>query len=359
MREISRKEKEKLTSHLYYLELEGVITREQVELAKESYKEKEKISPLSIVLILSSILIGLGLLIAITAIWDDLPSLLQIGVLVSISSAFYFLSHKFRNKLFKTSRAFYYIATFAALMCPEIMNYTFESSYYFTIVIEMLIIGAAAYYRKDSFLSLVYAMMLIKNMTIFSTETIHLLMIIAPFLLLFILYSRKRVPESTSIFIASIILPTIYLLAFFESIDTEEYIQLIVILQIGVLLVFAKKKVHSNIAEWIGTLMIMFSGLFLMTEMIWDGFSEIYRLGLSISFTLILVAIATLMMKKNPMNSIFIFGLVVMELYYNYTFDTMPKSIFFLTSGFILLSIGYFIEKFRRKKADVNEDSNT
>ena len=59
------------------------------------------------------------------------------------------------------------------------------------------------------------------------------------------------------------------------------------------------------------------------------------------------------------MNSIFIFGLVVMELYYNYTFDTMPKSIFFLTSGFILLSIGYFIEKFRRKKADVNEDSNT
>ena len=169
-------------------------------------------------------------------------------------------------------------------MCPEIMNYTFESSYYFTIVIEILIIGAAAYYRKDSFLSLVYAMMLIKNMTIFSTETIHLLMIIAPFLLLFILYSRKRVPESTSIFIASIILPTIYLLAFFESIDTEEYIQLIVILQIGVLLVFAKKKVHSNIAEWIGTLMIMFSGLFLMTEMIWDGFSEIYQLGLSILF---------------------------------------------------------------------------
>jgi uncharacterized membrane protein len=147
-------------------------------------------------------------------------------------------------------------------------------------------------------------------------------------------------------------LVTLYAIAFTLNKYIKNYtITILIFFIIGILMYFIYLGYHKYIFNLQGNIIYGTAGLMLTFPDNWGDFkffnvpnSKIISITFSICFLIFLLLQTR---KKNIISLLFIF-FIIMRFYFDTLYDFIPKSLFFIIGGLILLTFGYYFERFRK-----------
>jgi uncharacterized membrane protein len=133
--------------------------------------------------------------------------------------------------------------------------------------------------------------------------------------------------------------------------NVEGLVIAFVFLGLGLLMSYIPFKVNRSIFKLEGAITFGISGLFLTSHHIWDNFS-VFGDGtfISVVFSVIFVVFLLLQTKKGSLVALVFICATICRYYFDTFYDFMPKSIFFLLGGLILLAFGTYFERLRNKR---------
>lgn len=346
-----------LKGELDYHQQNGTINDEQKDQILDSYQTKLGLNFIKVLLTIGGILVGLGILSFIASNWMQLGKLAKISVILFTYLGFFTASYKTSESYPKTSRGLLYSALLSYGAGIFLIGQTFNFGGHFSSAFLLWTAGVfpAALLFRDK-LVYVFALFLVGAYIIGCIEADRYaigLLVIIPIML----WSFKQFDYSNLVAVSNnlVYLFTIgYLVNEFEL--SGFYIALIYLL-IGSGMHFYPYKHNREVFQIQGLIVFGISGISLTVADIWDDLivhsnAEIISIIFAICFVLFLLWLTK---KENIIALVFI-CLVILRYYTDTMYDFLPKSIFFIIGGLVLLGFGYYFEKMRKKKGGIVHD---
>lgn len=106
-----------------------------------------------------------------------------------------------------------------------------------------------------------------------------------------------------------------------------------------------------------GSIIFGMAGLLLTLREIWN---DLYYIGdpdmISIIFAIAYIVFLFMLTKKGNLISLVFICITIFRYYSDTFYDFMPKSLFFVIGGLILVGFGYYFEKMRKKIGGDNNE---
>jgi uncharacterized membrane protein len=275
------------------------------------------------------------------------PSYLLIVILLVLFGIGHFLFNR-NNILF--------IANLVLLYQFIEMKFMFgpdEASYVMALIIPLLFAIRFFIFKENKLMLLANVVLLyqfvelkfvLNGVTGFEGGYPWLLMIIIPFLYAF---GHKWMNKSVSMFVANFVLTLQWAVMTMSYLNIEViafYVLLIFV--VGIVQSHIQLPAYKNVMKVIGFTMQFIAGLILSFSEVWRG------LDASVPFWLIfgiLYACYILYLVYNQqLMGVVIFSVLIVRFYVDISLQFMNKSIAFFIGGFLLIALGYWIEKTRR-----------
>lgn len=352
MKKITASYYRQLQEELHYLVKKQVISKEQQEQALEQYEVKEGLSTLSIILAIGAILIGLGVLIAVSTNWSQFSLLLKFSILFISTLASYVVAFALQHHFEKTARAFYYIAAFitgaslyfiASLYMNHIETGTIALMWAITLIPLVL-------FLVDLPITLLFAASLLWASAGYATIFSFGILLILPLIAFLMWVNEVKLKESKLGFFSVVLVLVVWIAALMSSIDVPGIVPISLIFILGIALFFNHFEKYFNLSRWLGTIIISITSLSLMGRFTWQAVSENSASIYSTSFTIAFAIFAFALLKYAPLQSIVFIGILIARLYFDYTFDLIPQSLFFVIAGLLMIGFGYWFERTRRNE---------
>ncbi len=333
----------------------GEISSEQVHQILSHYEVKQ-FSFIRILVTLGAILIGFGVLSFIASNWETLGKPMRLGLIFASYSISLFTGFKLRDNLPKTSRSLIYLAMIIYGAGIFLIGQMFHFAGHFSGAFLLWAIGIIpiSIYLKDELLFL-FAQILTFVYFDGSLFESHPYWIYA---LIVLFYLVQRYFSAIHLFItnALVINWLIYMMA--ETLDIEVILILFTLFFLGIGLFFYKFTNSSYVFKIQGALLFGITGFILTFKDVWyySMAIKIAQPG-SIIFSIIFLMFLLFLIRKENLFALALFGVIIIRFYFDTMYDFMPKSLFFLTSGLILLFFGYYFER-KRKEIRKGSDSH-
>ncbi len=331
---------------------ENALSAEQADQLIEGYEPTQTFSFIRILSAIGSLLLGFGILSFIASNWDVMSRPLKLVTIIGFLIAFNLSGYLMRKSYPKTSAALFYVGALiygAGIFLIEQL-FHISSSNQTSFLLWAVGLLPLAFLRKDIILK-VSTLVLFFIWLFSSTLEANLFPWLGIILLLpfYLLYIQKK--DVLLLFLTNAFGLLWLLMAFFElEIDTLWIAFAFFIL--GLILLYQKQLILAVQ----GNLLIGISGLTLTIPEIWDLSNK----GTSYFIPAIIfaVALSLYLLKRIHGGSLFSIVLIcalIIRYYVDLTYDFLPKSIFFIIAGLILLGFGYSFER-RRRQGGVNHE---
>ena len=334
----------------------GEISSEQVNQILSHYEVKQ-FSFIRILVSLGAILIGFGILSFIASNWEMLGKPIRLGLIFASYSITLFLGFKLREALPKTSRSFIYLAMIIYGAGIFLIGQMFHFAGHFSGAFLLWAIGVIpiSIYLKDGLLFLFAQILtfIYFDGSLFESHPYW----IYPLIVLF--YFVQRYFSAIHLFITNglVINWLIYIMA--ETLDIDLVLILFVLFILGIGIFFYKFTTYSYVFKIQGSLLFGITGFMLTFKDNWYPFVAIkIAQPSSIVFSVLFLAFLLFLIRKENLFALALFGIIIIRFYFDTMYDFMPKSLFFLSSGLILLLFGYYFERKRKEiknGSDINE----
>ena len=341
---ITKKQYEFLEHELTYLQRAGTISEEEKKRMLASYDVKDGLSFITILLAISALLLGLGILTFVASNWMYISKGLKFLVIIVCLIGVNFAGVKFETRFPKTSRSMHYagILIFGAgiFLIEQMFNISINFNSSFLLwAIGTVCIG---YFLKDrtiilftSFLLLIYL-----NGSIFLDETSYPLAILIFLPVLYYLVTQFDYPRFLS-FIMNVLAINTIILFLMEIVpklveDNSRTTILFILFILGIVLTYIRVPLKlQKITAIQGHILHGITAIFLTYEF-------------SIWFPLAYFIFLLYLIQKGSLTSIVIICALIFR-YYTDSFEFLPKSLLFIIGGLLLLVFGFFFEKQRKK----------
>lgn len=351
MKTITQKHFDDVIEELRYLEQQQVISSEQVQAAKQHYQVKPPLSILSIILTVGAILIGIGVLIAVSTNWMYFSAITKFSLLIGATLASYVLAFSLQTKFERTSRALYYVAVFIAGASLYFIEglYTNMVNFMTTALLWALVIAPLAYFLRDVFLTLLFAVAIFIATVNYYDASLIAIISLLPFIAALLWFNLRKLHNNKLLLVATVGLAIMWLTTFGDYFNAPAYSVLLVVFCLGLALFFIRFTQHATLTRWLGTLLLSFTGAMLMSDFSWQSFHQTTATTLSIIFTIGFAVLAFSLLRTAHLQAIVLLAVLIITVYSNYTFDLIPKSVFFVVAGLLLIGFGYWFERTRRE----------
>jgi len=337
-----------VSKELDHFESSGLITEEQKTGILEIYEIKGGLNFIRVVVTIGAILVGLGILSFIASNWDGISHLIKLliifGVFGGVNLAGYMLSEN--NP--KTGRSLIYLGTLAYGAGIFLIGqmYNFGGEFPTAFLLWSLGVLPMAFQLKDKYL------MLFANFLF----GVYLL---GSFDQGFPYAGWAGVPIT---YLAFNYFDKSRLLLFFANLTSLSFILQIAIRYeaeglhvallfffIGLVMYGAKHNFEPDIFRVQGNILFGVTGVILTFPDIWDVLVNVQSTRLvSILFALAFVGLLFFLIRKGNLISL-IFVCITIFRYYTDTFAFLPKSLFFIVGGLLLLAFGFYFERMKTK----------
>lgn len=345
-RQITKANFSLVSKELDHFESTGLITGEQKTGILENYEIRSGLNFVRVVVTIGAILVGLGILSFIASNWDGISHLVKLliifGFFGGVNAAGYMLSEI--NP--RTGRSLIYLGTLAYGAGIFLIGqmYNFGGDFPTAFLLWSLGVLPMAIHLKDEFL------MLFAN-------------------ILFGVYLFGSLEQGFP-YAGWIGVPLVYiayhsfdksrLLLFFANLTTLSFILQITIryeveglyaallfFLIGLVMYSLKHNFEPDIFKVQGNILFGVTGVILTIPDLWDVLVGVQSTRLaSILFALAFVALLFFLIRKGSLISL-IFVCITIFRYYTDTFAFLPKSLFFIVGGLLLLAFGFYFERMR------------
>ena len=352
MRVVRETELKFLKRELDYLAAAEIITPEKAEQIESLYEVRDKPSFTRTLLYVGSILIGAGILSFIASNWAEMAKPIKFLLIVGIFIACQFAGYKLEGNYPKTSKSFYYLGVIvfgAGIFLVEQMFHiggsTQDAFLWWAIGIIPL-----AWVLRDKWILLAaafFSLFHLMDATYLQGRVIPIWIVVLIVALYFlngkIAFSRGTAFVNGVVQLVFLVTVINFFLLRYGSFD-EPFIQGLILLVIGIVLVLRKGKIH-DIYVYLGYVTHGCAALLLSFNETWPAQVE----WLYIPFSLLYLLFLLYLIKRGSLFSIIILCVMIFRFYLDISFEFLPKSFVFIIGGVLLLGFGFYFEKQRRK----------
>lgn len=336
------------------------ITAEQLDIMLDTYEVKEKLNFIQVLLVVGSILIGLSVLSFIASNWEEMSKLTKFLLIIFFYLGVYIASFSIQEKYPKTSRSLIYLGVLIYGSGIFLVGQIFHFGGSFTDAFLLWAVGIIPliFLLKDK---LIFAFLHILLFVYLNGQYVYdefplILLLVIPLLYL----AQRYIKEDKIAFLTNLL--TLNFLWYFLDVTLGLEIELVTIIFfiIGLLLYFVKIPYYTSILKLQGNLIFSIAGFFMTFKWLWEdiNFVNVADQPVHIVFSVLFFILLLLLVRKENLISLFFVGLVILRYYFDAMYDFLPKSVFFLIGGVILLGFGYYFERKRRwiKGGEANEN---
>lgn len=349
---ISKKHYQSLKSELSYIKAHNIIDDEQYDKSMLLYQPKQDYSFTKVILTVAAVLIGIGILSFIAGNWNIIPAAVKFLLVVFLQSAAFYAFVKTAKSYPKTSVSFLYLGILifggGIFLVQQIFNITFNSNAEF--LLWGLGIIPIAFVYKDKFV-LFAAQLLILSYIVITDFSLAVFTVIA--LVMMLLYHKLNEHYKEGSFLLTLSFAVSFLSVigkFLYILEPEAYIAAALYFVVGIAMFYWNKPgvYNKSFINWIGTAVILVSGVFLTIEETYSYFGGA-AFTIAVIFAALYAAILLYWLKKGRIQSIILICSLILRYYFDLTFRFSSKSLVFIVAGLILGAFGFWFEKERRE----------
>lgn len=359
MRNFTKSKFKVLKDELDFYKDNNLITVDQYKNIMNLYSIKNDLNFITVVLLIGSVLIGLGILTFIASNWEALGKLSKFLIILIIFLCFNFGSYKFYNILPRTSKSLLYcgVITFGAGIFLIGQMFNFGGELTTSVLLWTIGVLPVAMLFSDKVLfvfSNILLLIYVNNHL--STNTLPL----AIFILIPILYylnSYFGYDKVITFFNNWIVINTFILLL--DKYGNNFTINIIVSFIIGMIMYYIPITFQKNVFRFQGNIIYGITGIMLTFPSNWSDLKFLTDSNtriISIVFSIIFLIFLLLETHKKNLISLPIILFIIMRYYFDTLYDFMPKSLFFIIGGLVLIGFGYYFEKFRKDSRGEKND---
>lgn len=346
-RSITKSQHQFLTEEFDFFVEQGLLPPNQKDSLLELYAVKGGLSFVRIILLLGALLVGLGILSFIASNWQVMSKVSRFGLILISFVGFQLAGYKLTNLYPKLARSLTYISVFIYGAGIFLIGQMFNFGGHFTQAFLLWAVGILplAFFTKDQIIHFFIHLLLLVYINGYSGLNQYPLtaLILCP-LLYYGTTTMGNAPLLT--FMNNLIAFNLlgYTLHYYHM--APELITL-AFFGLGVALHLLPPNFNRGIFKLQGILMLGIAGLILTFRDAWGAYA---LANINIYFTLVFLALILALIRKGNLIALVFFCLTILRFYTDTFYDFMPKSLFFITGGVMLLGFGYYFEKQRHQQ---------
>ncbi|WP_153722145.1 DUF2157 domain-containing protein [Sporosarcina cascadiensis] len=348
-RKISKPEYAFLKKEFTFLEQQGKLDSKNAQDLLALYEPKGAANFVRLLLVFGAILVGAGILSFIAGNWNALTPYAKFGLILISFILSYIAGYKLEQNYEKTSRSMYYIgaAIYGAGIFLIGQSFHLDHAVYTDFLLWAVGILPLAYYLKDQLLAVFASVFLIiYSFTAFETGGFgpYWLLLLLPILFWM---NEKRLGRKGSIFVMLVLLTTAFIVNSLEVWHVDEWISMLIIFAVGLLLALFPVRHYAAESSWVGSVLFGATGIMLTFPFSWR---ELPLENIApYLFTALFIVLLIYFLRKDSLPAILITCALIYRYYADITYDFMPKSLFFIVGGLLLIGFGFWFEKSRRE----------
>ena len=353
-RKLSDEQKQFLNQELQYLYDQEAIN-DVVEL--DDYYEIDQRKPFSVMttsLTVGAVLVGIGFLLFIASNWSAMSSMTKYLIVLFGVIVFYVAGWKLEQSLPKTSRSCYYLGGFLYGAGIILIGQTFHlggQAYQALLAWAIGIFPLAYYLRDKAVLTFVIVLLFFNSMQMAINGSFPFAVLIAiPAIYALIHYVMNK---SNFLFFLNTVLLVQFLHLQLWNAGANTLTVVVILFIIGLLLYKLPLNGYRNIAALSGHLLHGIYGIALTVPYIWEStFSADVSSILAIVFAVLYGLFVFWLIQGGNVVAIMILCGLIFRFYVDISYDFLPKSVFFLLGGIILILFGFWFEKKAKRRGD-------
>ena len=345
---LSQRHYQFLKDRLEEVQDQKVIDENQKTMILDQYEMKERLDFVQVVVTIGAILMGLGAILFVSSNWEVIPNLLKVIILWSAIIISLGFSYTTKKTSINVSKALLYltILIFGASLFLIDLAYQFNIESYTLIFIWTLATLVLSAIHKDVLL-FIFAHVLTGFFILIGFESFIFIQAIILVGLLFLgidYFNFKKL-----LIFGSLTVLQILFLYTFDYMSVEPLIRALFFLSEGLILYYTKFSSNKDITEFSGLLLIGAASFSLTFPFIYEEAFLIENGSfISLPFTLVLIIYLFTLIEKNKLTPLLIIAVLIVRFYADTFYDTLPRSLFFIIGGAMMLGMGIFIERRRR-----------
>lgn len=344
---------------LNVFEDEGIITEEQKSRMVDSYEVAKGVNLIRLISVVGSVLVGLGILTYIAGNWHNMSPTIRMTFIIIGMVGFYVSGMQLDQLYPKTARALRYIALFifggGLFLTDQTFHLNRNVSFHFLVWASGLLI--AMQFEKDNFLLYFFqALIGASSVSLFDSHSMTLLEFMTYFavvligVLLSVRLSDIQYRTKLSAFLCgiNILFAAMTVMVYFE-VEALYFASIVMLLGLVFLMRTPVGRHATELMNQLGLIVAGFAGFALTFSDPWQDALHIDGNTPSIIFTVVLILGLFYLVKREFVGAIGFIALIIMRYYFDTFYDFMPKSLFFVIGGGILIGFGVYLESVRRK----------
>lgn len=355
-RKISEEQEQFLKKELQYLYDQEAIN-DVIEL-DEYYdiQKRQHFSIMSISLSVGAILVGIGFLIFIASNWSAMSSMTKYLIIFFGVIGLYVTGWKLENTFPKTSRSLYYLGGFLYGAGIILVGQTFHlkgQTYHALLAWAIGILPLAYYLRDKAILAFVIALLFINSTQVYMNGSFPIAVLIAiPLIYALIHYVFQK---SNFLFFLNTVLLVLFIHTQLWNAGAGTLTVVAVMFVLGMIIFLRPINGYRRITTLSGSLIHGAYGIALTIPEIWvSAFSTDISSILAIVFAICYGLFVLWLIHGGNVVAIITLCGIIFRFYMDISYDFLPKSLFFIIGGIILILFGFWFEK--NRKGEVNLD---
>ncbi|AFM40219.1 putative membrane protein [Desulfosporosinus acidiphilus SJ4] len=333
---------------LDYYRMNGLISDQQTKDILEIYEIKEGLNFIRTLVTMGAILVGLGILSFIASNWDGLNNMAKLSIIFIAFGGSNFAGYVLEDHYPKTGRSLIYLGTlvYGAGIFLIGQLYNFGGNFSTAFLLWALGVVPMALQLKDKYL------MLFANVLfgIYLAGTVQQGFPYAAVIGLPVLYyAFKFLNRSKLLLFFANAVSLEFILVLLLRCETKGLYVALTFLLIGLLMYGTANRFKRGIVKIQGNIILGVSGVFLTFPGFWEVLVSLQSARIaSIIFSLLFVGLLFALIRRGSVISLIFVCLTIFR-YYIDTFAFLPKSLFFILGGLLLLGFGFYIERVRKQ----------
>jgi uncharacterized membrane protein len=335
-----------MEKEVHFYESNDLISREQKDTILNLYEVKNRLNFIRVIVTIGAILVGLGVLSFIAGNWDGMSKLLKLAIIFGLFVGINCFSFRLLDRYPKTGRSLIYLGALVygagIFLIGQMFN--FGGDFATAFLLWSLGITPMAIQQKDKYLllfaNILFAVYL--NMSYHGAFPYLALLGIPALYYAFHFFQRSGL----LLFFAN--LTTLNFILFLAiRYEVEGFYTALTFLFIGLLMYFLRHSLQPKIFKFQGNVVFGVAGIALTFASLWHELIPTYDVLASTIFAIAFLVLLFALIRKGSLTSLILVCLTIFR-YYVDTFQFLPKSIFFVVGGLILLGFGYYFERLRK-----------
>lgn len=337
----------------------GIITQQQVDDMMTYYEEDAGLSFIKVLVTIGSILIGLGIISFIASNWQEIGKVAKVLIIIAALGTSLLGSYKLEKGYPKTSRALLYLSTLiygaGIFLMEQTFNYSAEVTLGFSLWVFGTVIVALLFKEKYIFifshiLSIIYISGSF-NENIIAVSLIFIIVFYA---------GNKYFNHSNIVTFFNNLVALDFCLYFLNHLNLDGIYIAIIFFILGNIMYYVKHGLNREVFKVQGIVVAGVSGIFLTYKDIWQQLSFINNANyVAIGFGIIIVLYFLSLVRKGSLIALIFTCIIILRYYFDTLYDFMPKSLFFIIGGFILLGFGYYFERLRKNEGGIIHEKDS